>query len=155
MTSYKYLGIDIHHKLTYNYSIEKRINGGWKAHFDLKNNCKSVNLVVCDNNKFLFETLVIHVILDRCEVWGFKISRENWRNIEQISNQFITFKLKVKRNTPSPIILIEVGLSLIHSIAMTRYLMYKHKINNMRKERLPKIALKSSQKTTTPQVMLM
>ena len=107
-----------------------------------------------DNNKFLFETLVIHVILDRCEVWGFKISRENWRNIEQISKQFITFNLKVKRNTPS-IILIEVSLSLIHSIAMTRYLMYKHKINNMRKERLPKIALKSSQKTTTPQVMLM
>ena len=31
VTSYKYLGIDIHHKLKWNYSIEKRINGGWKA----------------------------------------------------------------------------------------------------------------------------
>lgn len=30
VSSYKYLGIDIHHKLTWNYSIEKRINGGWK-----------------------------------------------------------------------------------------------------------------------------
>ena len=28
MYSYKYLGIDIHHKLNWNYSIEKRINGG-------------------------------------------------------------------------------------------------------------------------------
>ena len=31
VSSYKYLGIDIHHKLNWNYRIEKRINGGWKA----------------------------------------------------------------------------------------------------------------------------
>jgi len=31
VTSYMYLGIDFHHKLNWNYSIEKRINGGWKA----------------------------------------------------------------------------------------------------------------------------
>ena len=35
VTSYKYLGIDIHHKLNWNYSIEKRINGGWKAYYGL------------------------------------------------------------------------------------------------------------------------
>ena len=28
VTSYKYLGIDIHHKLNWKYSIEKMINGG-------------------------------------------------------------------------------------------------------------------------------
>ena len=28
VSSYKYLGIDIHHNLNWNYSIEKRINGG-------------------------------------------------------------------------------------------------------------------------------
>jgi hypothetical protein len=39
--SYKYLGIDIHHKLNWNYSIEKRINGGWKYYYGLENNCKS------------------------------------------------------------------------------------------------------------------
>ena len=32
------------------------INEGWKAYFDLKNNCKLVNLVMWDKNKFLFET---------------------------------------------------------------------------------------------------
>ena len=36
VTCYKYLGIDIHHKLNWNYSIEKRINRGWKAYFVLK-----------------------------------------------------------------------------------------------------------------------
>ena len=29
VSSYKYLGIDIHHKLNWNYSIKKRINEGW------------------------------------------------------------------------------------------------------------------------------
>ena len=46
---------------------------------------------------------------------------------------------------PYPILLIEVGLYPIESMAMTRYLMYKHKTNNMGNERLPKIALNSSQ----------
>ena len=40
VTYYQYLKIDIHHKLNWNYSIEKRINGGWKAYFGLENNCK-------------------------------------------------------------------------------------------------------------------
>ena len=40
VTSYKYLIIDIHRKLNWNYSIEKRINGGCKAYFGLENNCK-------------------------------------------------------------------------------------------------------------------
>jgi len=43
---YKCLGIDIHHKLNWNYSIEKIINGGWKTYFGLENNCKSTNLVM-------------------------------------------------------------------------------------------------------------
>jgi hypothetical protein len=44
MTSYKYLGNDIHHKLNWNYSIEKMIIGGWKAYHGLGNNCKSTDL---------------------------------------------------------------------------------------------------------------
>ena len=77
MTSYKYLGIDIHHKLNYNCGIEKRINGGWKAYFGLENNYKSTNLVMWDKKKFIFETLIIPVILYGCEVWGCNISRES------------------------------------------------------------------------------
>ena len=46
---------------------------------------------------------------------------------------------------PHPILLIEVGLSPIESMVVARYLMYKHKINNMGNKRLPKISLNSSQ----------
>ena len=97
VSSYKYLGIDIHHKLNWNYNIKKMINGGWKAYIGLENNCKSTNLVTWDK-KFIFETLVIPVILYGCEGWGCNISRESWRNIEQIHKRFITCNLKIKSN---------------------------------------------------------
>ena len=55
------------------------------------------------------------------------------------------YNLKIKSNTPYPILLIEVGLSPIESLAMTRILLYKHKINNMGDHRLPKLAFNSIQ----------
>ncbi len=145
VSSYKYLGIDIHHKLNWNYSIEKRINGGWKAYFFLENNFKMTNLVMWDRKKFLFETLVTLVILYGCEVSSCSISRESWRNIEQIQKCFITYNLKIKSNTPYPILLIEVGLSPIESPVMITLQLYKHKLNNIGDHRLPKLALNSSQ----------
>ena len=84
VSSYKYLGIDILHKLNWNYSIEKRINGGWKAYFGPENNCKAINLEMWDKKKLIFEMLVTPVILYGCEVWGCSIYRESWRKIEQI-----------------------------------------------------------------------
>ena len=144
VSSYKYLGIDIHHKLNWNYSIHKRINGRWKAYFGLENNCKMTNLVMWDRKKFLFETLVTLVILG-CEVWSCSISRESWRKIEQIQKRFITYNLKIKSNTSYPILLIEVGLSPIKSLVMIRLLLYKHKLNSIGDHRFPKLALNSSQ----------
>ena len=89
-----------------------------ETYFGLENNCKSVNLVIWDKNKFLFETLVIPNILYGCEVWGCNISRESWRNIEKIQKQFITYNLKIKINMPYPILLMEVGRSPIESMAV-------------------------------------
>ena len=131
MNSYKYLRIDIHHKLNWNYTIEKKINGGWKAYFGIENNCKSSNLVMWDKNKFLFETLIIPIILYGCEVSGYNNSKKSWIKIEQIHKLFINYNLKIKSNTPYPILLIEADISPIESITMTRYTMYKYKVNNM------------------------
>ena len=47
-----------------------------------------------------------------------------------------TCTYKIKSNTPYPILLLEVGLSPIESLAMARLLLYKHKINNMGDYRL-------------------
>jgi len=79
--SNKYLGIDIHYKLNWNYIMEKRINGGWKPYFGHEINCKLANLMMWDKKKFLFETLIILVILYGCEVWDCNISRESWEKL--------------------------------------------------------------------------
>jgi hypothetical protein len=52
--SYKYLGIDIHHKLNWNYIVKKRINGGWKAYYGIQNNCKSMDLWIWDKKNSSF-----------------------------------------------------------------------------------------------------
>jgi hypothetical protein len=75
-TSYKYLRIDIDHKVNKNYSIEKMTIGGWKYYYLLENSFKSAHLWIWDKKKLLFETLVTPVILYGCEVWGCSISRE-------------------------------------------------------------------------------
>jgi hypothetical protein len=74
VTLYKYLRIDLHHKLNYNYSIEKKINKGWKYYYKLENNCKFVDLWLWEKKK-----LITPIILYGCEVWGCSISRELWR----------------------------------------------------------------------------
>jgi len=42
--SYKYLGIDINHKINWNYRVEKLRNGGCKAYYELGNKCKLADL---------------------------------------------------------------------------------------------------------------
>jgi hypothetical protein len=54
--------------------------------------------------------------------------------------------LKIKGNKPYPMLLIETRLSPIESMTMTRYIVYKKKINNMENKRLSKIASISSKK---------
>jgi hypothetical protein len=145
VTSYKYLRIVIHHKRNWKYIIEKRINGGCKAYCGLENRFKSTGLWKWDNKKLLFETLITLVILYGCDVWGCNISRESWRNTDQIQKYFITYNLKIKGNTPYHVLLIEVRIPPIESTVMNRYLMYKNKITNMEDIMLPKSSSNSNE----------
>ena len=121
---YKYLGINIHNQLNWNYSIEKRIIRGWKCYYRLENNCNSMNIWTLSKKKILFETLVTCLLLYGCEVWGYNISRESWSNIEFIQMLFINYNLNIKGNTPYPFLLIEVGLCPIERTVVTTYLVY-------------------------------
>jgi hypothetical protein len=139
-----YSNVPCYHKLNWNYSIENNIIGGLKDYYGLEKICKLVDLWSWDKKKLLFETLVTHVILYVCEVCGCSISRESWRKIEKIQKNLITYNLKIKGNMPYPILLLETSLSHIQRMAITRYLMYKNKLNNMEDKRFPKIVSKSS-----------
>lgn len=48
-----------------------------------------------------------------------------------IQKKFKTYNLKIKGNTPYPILLIKVGVSPIESRVMFNYLMYKKNLYNM------------------------
>jgi len=95
-------------------------------------------------NSSLFETLVSPSILYGCEVSGCGISRESSRKVEKIKNKFITYNLKIKANAPYPILLLETSPAPVENMAVTRYLMYKNKLNNIEDTRIPKIASESS-----------
>jgi hypothetical protein len=75
--SYKYLGIDINHKLNWNYSLEKWINGWWKVCYGLEKNCKLANLWLWDKKKSSLRLSSLIFIVYGCEFWGCSISRES------------------------------------------------------------------------------
>ena len=95
--------------------------------------------------QFLFETLVILVSYTTGKK-GVATSPKNLgEKLINFRKCFITYNLKIKNNMLYLILLIEVGIFPIKSMSMTRHLIYKHKINNMGDQGLPKIALNSSQ----------
>jgi hypothetical protein len=61
VSSYKYLIIDIHHKLIWNYSVQEMINGGWKAYYGLENKSKLANFCLWDkeNSSLRFSSLLL------------------------------------------------------------------------------------------------
>jgi hypothetical protein len=64
--------------------------------------------------------------------------------MEKIQNNFITYNLKIKGNTPYPI-LIKENISPIERTTMTTYLLYENKLN-MEGKNLP--LLQTPTKTT-------
>ena len=83
VNSYKFLKIEPHNKLNWNFSIKKMINRGRKGYYGHENNCKSLELWLRDKKRLIFETLIITIILYHgYEILGWNISREPWGKIE-------------------------------------------------------------------------
>jgi hypothetical protein len=76
VTSYKHLGIDIHHKVNWNYSINKIIIGGCKDYYGLENNCKSTDLWSWDKKKLLLRFL-LHMLFFMDVKYGDAVSLVN------------------------------------------------------------------------------
>ncbi|KAH9319051.1 hypothetical protein KI387_020820, partial [Taxus chinensis] len=141
VTEYKYLGIDFHHKLSWETCKAKRIHGGWKASFLLQNRCRKVELWDWKTKKTLFGLLVTPVVLYGCEVWGSSMSNHGWRQIERIQKHLITSSLKVKSTVPYEILLAEAGSFSLEASAISRMISYLKKVENMDNFRWPKIVM--------------
>jgi hypothetical protein len=78
VNSYKYLGIDIHHKLNWNYSIEKRIIGDGKLIMGLKTIVNQLNFGVgIRRNSSL--RLLLHLLFFMDVKYGAVVSLVNPR----------------------------------------------------------------------------
>ena len=65
----------------------------------------------------VFGLLVIPVVLYGCEVWASNTSDLQWKQIENIHKRLITNKFKIKSSVPYDIMLSEMGVAPIESIA--------------------------------------
>lgn len=74
----------------------------------LKTNVEMLCSRIGDKKIFIFNTLVIPLIIYDQEVWACNICRENWNKIEQIQKHFITDNLKLNATLLFPFLLIEV-----------------------------------------------
>ena len=115
VTSYKYLIINIHHKLNWNYSIEKRINGGWKAFLVLK---ITVNQPIssCGIKRSSFFKVLSSMLSCMVVKYGGATFLEKLGGRLSKHKCFITYNLKIKSNTPYLIILIKVGLCTLRAL---------------------------------------
>ncbi|KAH9307116.1 hypothetical protein KI387_043788 [Taxus chinensis] len=141
VNEYKYLGIDFHHKLSWETCKAKRIQGGWKASFLLQNRCRKAELWDWKTKKTLFGLLVTPVVLYGCEVWGSSMSNHGWRQIERIQKHLITSSLKVKSTVPYEILLAEAGSFSLEASAIARMISYLKKVENMDNLRWPKMVV--------------
>lgn len=85
-------------QLKKNYTIMKKINGGWNACYELENGCELWDFWFWDKNKLILDTLIVHVTLYDYEVWGYNIFREFWRMINKSKKKIKTYILKLKEN---------------------------------------------------------
>ncbi|KAH9324645.1 hypothetical protein KI387_004823, partial [Taxus chinensis] len=144
VTEYKYLGIDFHHKLSWETCRAKRIQGGWKTSYSLQNRCRKAELWDWNTKKTLFGLLVTPVALYGCEVWGSNMSRHWWRQVERIQKHLITSTLKVKSTVPYEILLAEAGMLPMEASAITRLISYLKKVESMDNHRWPKMVIEDN-----------
>jgi hypothetical protein len=131
--SYKYLKIDIHHKLNSNIVWEKLLVEVGNLFIVLKIIVEKWRSDFGEKKKLVFNMFIIQVIINGCKVQGCSVFKETWRKIEQIWKHFIIHNLKIKSNMPCPILILKVGLPPMQSKAMISYLLYKYKLVNIRK----------------------
>jgi len=63
----------------------------------------------------------------------------------QAKKHFIIYNIKIKSNTPYPILFLEVELPHIKSKVIIRYIIYSHKVINTKNKKLHRIVVNSNE----------
>jgi hypothetical protein len=99
------------------------------------------NYEITRNSSLRLLSLLLSYNVVNFELQDIYIIVEKHRTIQTC---FITYNIKIKGNTPYPILPVELGISTIESMTMTRYLIYTNKIKNTENKRIHNIASNSS-----------
>ena len=106
--------------------------------------CNEGNIKSWSLKKYLFDALVLPVILYGVEIWGGSISPSTWEEFEGIQKRFLTNFLKVKSQTPYHLLLLETGTLPIEIMGIERVVAYMLKVKHSPTHRLPHIAWEAS-----------
>ena len=93
MDSFKYLGLEIPSDHKWHRCATKRRENDKRAYYNFENMCKQADVQSWQP----------------IEVWGGSLSKDKWNDIKKVQKLFITNFLAVRRTTPYPILLLEIG----------------------------------------------
>ena len=125
--SYKYLGIFFSKTSNFNKAKKHLIDQADKALHFLYTIINNIQLPI-DLTLKLFDHTIVPILTYSCEVWGFS----NLDLIEQIHHKFLRNVIKVKKTTPSYMIMAELGrypLEIIINCKMIGFWLRVVKIN--------------------------
>ena len=145
--SFKYLGLEVPANYKWRECAMRRLEAGKRAYYAFENMCHQGNIKCWTLKKYLFDALVLPVLLYGVEVWGGSISTSTWKEFERVQKRFITNFLKVKNQTPYPLLLLETGNLPIEVMGMERVVEYMIKIQQYPAHRLPRLSWEASCKT--------
>ncbi len=82
--SFKYLGLEIPTNRKGRECAMRWLEAGKRAYYAFKNLCNKGEIKCWTFKKYLFDALVLSVILYGVEVWGGRFSKSTWKQFESI-----------------------------------------------------------------------
>ncbi|MCO5583232.1 hypothetical protein L7F22_037140 [Adiantum nelumboides] len=97
--SFKYLGLEVPANHKWKECAMQRLEAGKRAYYAFENMCNAEEIKCWALKKYLFDTLVLPVLLYGVEVWGGSISKSTWKEFENVQKRFLTKTIQVKTQT--------------------------------------------------------
>ena len=128
---FKYLGLEVPANHKWRECAMRRLEAGKRAYYAFENMCNQGNIKCWPLKKYLFDTLVMHVLLYGVEVWGGSISTSTWKEFEGIQNT-------IPHSSKFPLLLLKIGSLPIEILGMEQSVCSK--ASTLPPHRLPRIA---------------
>ena len=135
VTYYKYLGLVLSSRLSWNACPKTLAEQASKALFAVKSNLAQFGMLSVDMLFKIFDTKILPILTYGAEIW----SSHRGSDVEKVHHDFCKYVLKVSKLTPNVLVRGELGRYTIDTIRTEILIKYWLKLLQMPNERLPKI----------------